>query len=798
MRSQLTRSVFGRLLSNEGYIPHCPSRRALSARISNRHASPCIVRPPCRRTLFGFFHKAPRQHKDPALAPGLTPMVDFSVMDKLKARPPPAQELVKAWRIFFQHKVVKKESLDTMEAGHVLRVFKHLQELDSEFADCRLSMDDLRLPKKLFQDVRGRSPKIHNVQTAELVRGLYGEWVKSEGQSEGVRQKDLHLLIRVLTRSGNTAEARDLLEAQTFESDINSVKTQRLCWKSILRGFALEDNEAELLKTARRTEEREELVYYSAKQNIMTEFYAARNDTENTKLWYWKPLVTVDGLKKSGQPDPKTLSAVLRYCIRNDESEWCKLVFRDVLESDPDKPTWDVVLQWASGVMGKGVEDVERMMKVIIRRSNDENPVTPDIVTINGLVEMSMSLNDSYLAERYIALGEKFGIKPNGNTYILQMKYRADANDLRGAQEAYDRLQAEEVENDDDLPAINTFLRALCASKLDNYNRITSIVSDLDERDKRLEADTVSALTKLYLHRDEIHELIDLLQTQSYKYTVEERLRIIKTMMDYSLNPETTTVRSWECYTIFRQVFDELNLEQRTTMMNEYFRRGRCDMACHAFGHMRQHSMLPRRPVLSTYVSCFEGIASLADREMLDMVHNMLKMDSSIEPNTKLYNSLMLAYTACDDADRALDFWDDITNTEEGPSYKSLEIVFWACGKKPFGDRKARDIWGKMRRMEIEVTPGVFRGYVSALAGQGKFEETRDMCEGMEKEFSLKLDVETLGTFYNSIPGQSRKDLVEEWAKGLSPDIWRALCKLGQTTQEEGHRLFNMTREMKA
>lgn len=55
-----------------------------------------------------------------------------------------------------------------------------------------------------------------------------------------------------------------------------------------------------------------------------------------------------------------------------------------------------------------------------------------------------------------------------------------------------------------------------------------------------------------------------------------------------------------------------------------------------------------------------------------------------------------------------------------------------------------------------------------------------------------------LGTFYNSLPGQNRKDLVEEWAKGLYPEVWKALEKLGQKTQKEGHRLFDMKREIKA
>ncbi|KAG4422284.1 hypothetical protein IFR04_004550 [Cadophora malorum] len=799
MRSQLTRSVFRRLLSNEGLIFRCPSRTALLSRHSHRHAPPYIVRAPARRTLFGFSQKPPRQPKEPSLAPGLKPMLDLSLMDKIQARPPPAKALIKGWRTFFGNKVAKGDGFNSIQAQHVLRVFKHLQKLDSEDEDCRLSLEDMRLPIRTFYNL----PEDNGDNHAELARLLHEEWLRNPVEDESQRESDFRLLISVLAGTGHTVEAKDLVEAHIFgpERHRDAKVTTRWCWDLVLGGFAKENNETELLRTLEYVQERGLSVYFSKTQHIMTKFYASRNDVDATKRWYSKPLVHITGFKRSGVPEPETLATVLQFCIRNDELDWCKTVFRDVLEKDPNKATWDIVLQWAAGVMGKGVEDVERMMKVMIRRSasaNGTDSIEPDIVTINGLVELAMSLNDSYLAERYIALGEKFGIKPNANTFILQMKYRADANDLRGAQEAYDLLQAEEVQNDEDLPAINIFLRALCASKNDHYTRIVSITSDLEERNKRLEADTVCALTTMYLQRDELDDLIDVLQTQSYHYTLEERNRIINTMIKFATDPNTNTVRAWEAYNIMRQVFDETDTEQRTQMMNEFFSRNRCDMACHAFGHMRQHSILNRRPKLETYVQCFEGIAKCEDRESLDMVHNMLKMDSSIEPNTKLYNSLMLAYTACEDADRALDFWDDITNTDEGPSYKSLEIVFWACGRKPFGDRKARDIWNKMRRMEIEVTGKVFAAYIGALSGQGKFEEARDMLEVMEKDLSLKLDVLTLGTFYNSIPSQHRKDLVEEWAKGLYPDVWKELCKLGQTTQKEGHRLFNLKREIKA
>jgi tetratricopeptide (TPR) repeat protein len=321
------------------------------------------------------------------------------------------------------------------------------------------------------------------------------------------------------------------------------------------------------------------------------------------------------------------------------------------------------------------------------------------------------------------------------------MNYRVDAGDLTGAQAAYEALQSEEVLNNEDLPAINKYIRALCAARNDYYDRITSIISDLEERHKKLEADTVSVLSMMYLRRGEIDEADDLLQTQAYHYTADERQRLLNALISFCLDRNTSTVRAWDAYCITRDILDELSVKERTILMNEFFARGRSDMACHIFGHMRQHPLPDRRPVLDTYIQCFLGIASLRDREHLDMVHNMLKMDSTVEPNTKLYNSLILAYTECEDADRALEFWEDITNSTEGPSYKSLEIVFRACGRKPFGDKVARRIWNKMRSMEIEVTKEVFASYIAALAGQGKFEEARDMVGVGEKELAIKVDV---------------------------------------------------------
>lgn len=688
--------------------------------------------------MFGFTGKPARRPRDPELDPGLRKMLDLNVVEKSQARPPSPEELVKAFNTFITHKYRAKAPLNNIQAQHVLRTFKHLQRTSTE-EDFGLSLEDLRLASKVLLRIPKDKTGTHN----ELARVLYAEIQKRTSPGGDQDHLDLRHYVQILASTGDSLEARSFVQKFWEENspenavDKSSAKTGRKLWLSVLSGFSKEGNEAELLKTAQMAEDAG-MPYTFAFQEIMTVFYALRDNIEATKAWYQKGAIV-----KNPQPTSKTLSEVLKFSLRNNQMDWCKEVFRDVLESNPAKTTWDVVFQWAAAGLGKGVEELEQMMEVMIRRNEAAESVRPDSETINALVEFAISRNDPYLAERYIALGLKRGIPPNSRTYILQMDYRIDAGDLTGAQAAYEALQTEDVSDNEDLPVINKYIRALCDAKTVNFNRVSSIFGDLEDRHAKLEADTVSSLCMMYLHRGETPEVFDLLQSQTFHYSLDERARIRDAFVAYCSDRSNPTSRVWDAYCIFRQVFEETNVSIRTQMMNEFFARKRSDMACHVFGHMRQHVQKDKRPVLETYIQCFEGIARCADRESLDIVHNMFKMDSSIEPSTRLYNSLMLAYTACDDADRALDFWDDITNSLEGPSYRSLEIVLRACQLKPFGDKPAKSIWTKMRRMEIEITPKVFNAYAGALAGQGKLEEAIALVEGMEEDVGFGPDVMT-------------------------------------------------------
>lgn len=717
MRSQLTRSVFRRLLSNEGLTFPCPSQSTLHLRSRpSRHVFP-ILRRPQRRTFFGLSGPAPRKPKEPVLDPGFEKLAEFSKMRNLGARPPPSHELVEAWERFFLYKLQTKQPVNSLQAMHALKVFEYLRDerehtgsyvLTQEHADkCLRALS--RLPEDCAKHV-------------EVAKVVFVELVKRGGDKGASRI--FPVLVDILCAGGETAIAKKM----ALEMDQASPKVLL----TIAGGFDKENNETELCKLAKRLEEVGGNTFRSMSIR-MIQFYASRNDMEATIKW-------VSKMDENYRLPGAGLGMVLDTCMRNNELEWCKEYFRSIIDNGPTKLQWDVVLQWASGALGKGVEDVERMMKIMSRQEDNNGRLcTPDIITINGLIKRAISNGDSYLAERYIALGAKNNIYPNAQTYILQINYRLDAGDLSGSQVAYNSLQSEEIVDDEDLPVINRYLRELCL-RPNTYDQINSILLDLESRKTHLEAETTSAIALMYMKREETQDVFDILQINAYHYTIPERASILEKFVEFCMDRNNNNSKAWDSYQVLRQIFDEADSKLRTKLMIEFFERGRSDMACYVFGHMRQHAHLDRKPKLETYIACFEGIASCEDAESLEMVHNMFKMDSSIEPNTQLYNSLMLAYLSTGNGDRALDFWDDITNSTEGPSYRSLEIVFRACQMSPFGDKTARETWAKLRRLEIEITRDVFQAYCGALSARGRLDEVRELMQSGETDFGIRPD----------------------------------------------------------
>ena len=750
MRAHLARHVSRRHLV---HVARCPLSRVPRPRPTcYSHDALIGVSRPCRRTFFGIFKEAPRRIRTPEWEPGWPLVIAWRSRVLEDLRPPPREELVDAFRKLFEYKLEHKIPVNSTQALQCLRLFKYLVENKEDEEGPGLSITELTAARRALLLPPSSSAEHH----LELARQLYRE-VQRQRQLEaehgmpeteevddgrnGTRETpadvDFRCYFMALTLYGASTEAAALLNEhwRKITDEGRIYKGAKKLWIMLFQGLALEGKETELLEQARIAEDYD-IRYRPHFQEVMTKFFATRDRVDETKYWFER-----DTEKR--WPRVATYSEVMRFAVRNGQEEWVGEHFRRLIDSNPRKGYWDIILQWAVLCRGEGVEGVRHMLGIMAQNNTESESIRPDIDSINGLIRIAIEKNDQYLAERFMALASELGILPNPTTYILQMDYRIDANDLSGARAAYQEMQRTEVEHDEDIPVINKYIRALCAAQRPLHHNIHDVTSDLEHRIVTLDPETVVALCLTFLKNDDQYEVIDTLAVHVFHYNSEQRDQVRDAFQGFILDRRNSTSRVWDAYQLLKQFFPETPRENRARLMGSFFDRRRADMAISVFVHMREHTNADVRPTADEYVHALEGLARCPDPESLDTLHNMLKLDTNIQPSTRLYNALMLAFGACGRTRRALDFWHEVAHSREGPSYESLEIIFAVLEKRPFGDEDAKKIWRNVERMELDVPPAVFASYCGALAGSGRLDDLKKLLQGMVRSVGYGPDVTT-------------------------------------------------------
>ncbi|KAI1380658.1 complex I intermediate-associated protein [Hypoxylon crocopeplum] len=792
MRSQLTRHVLRRLLASEApaallptYIRPRPTLHIYPVRSRG-------ARIPQRRTFMKLFQKPPRTVKELDTEPGYTALLQLIGAKDANIRPPLPAELVKAWREFFAYKTRYGRVVNSTQAVCAHQVLLHLSSQSANDRDMQLSDDDLRNARECLLKMPRDDFRPH----IEFSREIYSELKRRYADDA----KDFYEFVAALSQYGKALEARDLVLDYYNRMKVKEPDAVRLrCFMPVIRGLAKEDRETELLDLVSQARE-VGLENDPALHGIMTAFFARKDNVGETKNWFNKPI------SRGLPPASMTYYDILNFALRNDQQEWAMGIYQDLismLESGAlryNKPCWDTSLQWALLLLGKGIDHIEHMLNVAREHTKDRPNSQPNMGTMHSLIKIAIDKNDPYLAERFIALAQKMGFEPNHKTYLLQLEYRIRANDLDGAFAAYQSLRnLEESTKDRDLPGLNSFIRALCSAPNPNYERVLDVTSYLEQRRVTLEPETVVSICMAFLKNDETYEVIDTLSLHTAHYSVAERFMVRKAFVEYCLDTKNSTARVWDAYSLLRQFFPELAPPARLAILDAFFDRRRADMATHVFEHMRARTNPQLRPTVDTYVRFLEGIGRCPDEESLRAVHNVLKIDTSIQPSVVLYNALMIGYTACGLPYRALDFWTEITMTPEGPSYASLEIVFRCYEVTPDGDSLANELWEKIKRMEIEVPENVYLAYAVTTAAHGHFTDAKMLLEDMDNIVGKRPDLHNLGIVFNVLPSQELKDQFESWAKDEYPQAWDALAaEYGRKRDSEGLMVFKLHRPWKA
>ncbi|KAI0456964.1 complex I intermediate-associated protein [Xylaria acuta] len=812
MRSQVTRHVLrrppaARAIATSYLRPPAPRPTSRTFPVGCR-----VTRTVQRRSFFNLFQKPPRILKEVEAEPGYETLLTYRAAENDNLRPPPISDLVKAWRDFFTYKARYNRVVNSTQALCAHRVLEYLVRPDSA-GNVALSLDDLHVAMQclekpprddtdshlelsiaLFREIRRRELNIepgrfHNVTLAYRVKASLGQ------------SKYLHSFLVALSQYGRALEAKDIfLQNLPDPKQLTSTELHpRHSLIPIINGLAREGQEQALREVVREAI-KSGVPYDVSIHAVMTSFFAQRDNFEETKFWWTRPI------RKGLHPTPQTYFDVLQFALRNDQKEWAMGIYEDLIAQvesgslGESKACWEVSFQYAFLLLGKGIDQIEHMFNVALDRTKDMPKARPDIGSINSLLKCAIYKDDPYMAERFISLSKKMGFEPDLSTYILQLEYRLRAKDHEGAFATFKALRGLETSsNERELPVLNKLIRGLCASSRPDYEKILDATSYLEQRHVTLEPETVVSICMAFLKNDETYEVIDTLSLHTAHYSIAERQMVRKSFVNYCLDKKNSTARVWDAYSLLRQFFPEVENEDRVAIMDAFFDRRRADMACHVFGHMRSHDNLRHRPDLETYVRCLEGIGRCPDVESLRMIHNMAKMDTTIQPNTQLYNALMIGYIACDTSHRALDFWKEITTSPEGPSYATLEIVFRAYEVQSYCDVPGKELWEKITKMDIDVPEHVYAAYLTMLAAHSHLPDVKLLLDDCDSIIGKRPDFLTFAYVYNALPTKEMKEDFESWSQHEYPPLWKALTqKHRRKRDEDGLLQFKVSRPWKA
>ena len=213
-----------------------------------------------------------------------------------------------------------------------------------------------------------------------------------------------------------------------------------------------------------------------------------------------------------------------------------------------------------------------------------------------------------------------------------------------------------------------------------------------------------------------------------------------------------------------------ITLSHRHTLMHKLISQGRTDLGLELFHDMR-HSDISQ-PTRETYAVMLAGCGKTRDAQTLEHIHNALRLDSSIEPDSALFNLLMLAYNRSQLPEKSLAIWDVLSQSSRRPDVETASLALEACVRLPrYGLLRARGIWTFMENNDMDPPSSSYAALLTVFASVGKWDGMMGLLESMER---VKVDAMVLGTAYNNMR-RDRKEEVERWARTNRPEVWEYL-----------------------
>ncbi|PWY92949.1 mitochondrial respiratory complex I chaperone [Aspergillus heteromorphus CBS 117.55] len=732
MQSHLTRRVFRAILNNEPLSSSRCHHRFLHSSRGVRSRKP-ILSPYHiqRRGLFAYDAAPPASSQSAALPSetGLSPMRDLMRSLADKSRGPTNATLARAFQDFFVARAEVPGVFTSFHAQLLITTWKYLRahedELVAEEWQRVFSTENLENVLYVLSEAKCL-PESHET-LRKVARLAYLELCSDHGFGRNrISRPALIAYIHIQAMNGNPEEARHVVE--NFWNKLE--KTSPSPWLTVMRGFAINDDRYQIERTVELLHEYGIKFDQNAHEELIT-LLIGQGLLVAVKTLYECPL------PGGQQPSIATKEAVVKYAILKAEIAWAEPIVES-LSKFPIMETMRIMLLWEAVHKKSAAAILEKAQALV-----SEDPAARDSLNmscVNSLVEYANSIKNLDLAIEFAALAPQWGLRPNVQTQLLLLESYIMAGDVNKALTSMEAVQDPEKMVLQNMPLMNKLITMLCLSSQENnvLEKISSFLDPLFENNVRLEADTLAALTHALLYRHDLEGVSELLRPRLGSYDSHERTKIRNALIDFIADQSQENGEAWAAYELLQLAFPETGVAKRTEIMSSFFKRNRSDQAFLVFGNMRQAEDFARRPKPDTYVRCFQGFARTQDGKNVDLVHNMLKLDVQIDLNTRLLNSLMLAYAACDLPEKAMEIFREILQTSEGPSQKTLTIFFKACEKHHNGVEEAVKMFNKIKLLEITIDRQMYMAYVEALAAQCEFSLATEALDEMHSQIGYQ------------------------------------------------------------
>lgn len=473
--------------------------------------------------------------------------------------------------------------------------------------------------------------------------------------------------------------------------------------------------------------------------------------------------------------------------------------FLDFKSSKSAKPEyWDTVARWTL-FRGQPLNAIKRILSEENAALGGESQAASELLrlsrpipkddrstalstTLNRLIDLALRLDNTKAANTiYEELFPVFSLTPTLETDESRLGLLIRNKQARMAKALYDDLQFQNHRPPPDMMLRLLQTLADCDEPLPIETQ--SVFFDLLDHSNcspQILSTSFAIIIKSLLRIEDFPRLRQTLDDRYIERVPNWRNILSSTCLAVMSDPKTVWLESLlPVYHIVQHwAPDTITLSHRHSLMYKLLLHGRTDLGMELFHDMRNSDV--SQPNAETYSILLSGCARTRDAQTLGHVHDALRLDSSIEPDTAMFNSLMLAYNRSRLPGKALEIWEVLSASSRLPDVETTTLALDACAGLSRGALiRAREIWTFMEKNGIEPVSSSYAALLSVFASIGKWDGMMGLLERMERH---KVNAEVLLTAHNKM-SRDRKGEVELWARTNKPDEWEHLQGLVQKPQ---------------